>query len=998
MADVNISKYSTQIVRQGSKPAAPGFVVSEGQDPVNPPGTNNYVPYSGATANVELGEYGLESGFVTLDTTPTGTPVDQGTIYWDDSKSTAALIMNGTTQHIGQDTYFYVKNSTGSNIAKGVAVRFDGTDGASGHLLIAPFLADGTYPSAYFMGVTAEAIDNGDFGQVTNFGEIEGIDTSIYSAGDLLYASTTSAGAFQTTAPVAPNNIVLIAAAVNSKNNGAIIVRPTYGSNINDDEGVKITTPTTGDLLQLQAGGLWENKTKAQILGGTSSQFVKGDGSLDSTSYQPLLTNPVTGTGTTNYLPKFTGSTTIGNSVIADNTNEINIPKRIFLNSGTESIFFTPNLGGTSNRIEGSSGVPLEITTGGSSLKFAAGGTTPQFTLASSGAATFTGSVTASSIIKSGGTSTQYLMADGSVSTLTNPVTGTGSAGQVAYWSSGSAITGESNLFWDATNDRLGISTNTPAYKLDIQSTIDASFLQLTSTATANNTSLRIGIDGNNSFINASGGSTGILQLRTYGSTKATLTSGGNLLVGTTTDAGYKLDVNGTTIFRGASVVRSAGGYSTGLIIENTNTSANNFSVLTLKANTDGYPIIEFKEGDNQKWQIFNNYSDDSLNFYKWVGTAGTVLTLASTGAATFSGNVFITKATPLLVLNDTSGSGAQIGSFGGNLNLIDNATGTKGVVINLSTGAATFSSSVTAATFLRASSGAQSNPTGGASVAIDYQSTSDLQGRIRSRDWDGAAWKNLTLEANNIILSPAGNVGIGTTSPISGGGDAKWITLDGNSYGGGFISSVSGTAKGYSYYDNGSATFIMQGASGVGVSFWTNNTERMRITSGGNVLIGTTTDTGEKLQVSGNIRTNSGYIQIRNSSNPSLYINNGSAQWQEFVNSSNNLVFSDAIANVLTLAYNSGAATFSSSVTATSFITSSDTRLKDVIERDGDLAVYKRKGEEQIHYGYLAQEMKEIYPNQVHEDQDGFLSLNYVEILVKKVNELEKKIKQLEK
>jgi hypothetical protein len=49
---------------------------------------------------------------------------------------------------------------------------------------------------------------------------------------------------------------------------------------------------------------------------------------------------------------------------------------------------------------------------------------------------------------------------------LTNPVTGTGSAGQVAYWSSGSAITGESNLFWDATNNRLGIGTNNPSSQL----------------------------------------------------------------------------------------------------------------------------------------------------------------------------------------------------------------------------------------------------------------------------------------------------------------------------------------------------------------------------------------------------------------------------------------------------------------------------------------------------------------------------------------------------
>ena len=386
MADVSGKFFSAKKVRTGVSPSSPGIEVGETLPPVNPPGgalnsvgltmpsafnvansplTSNgsldvtaagtisqyirgdgtletfpsltgYVPYTGATQNVDLGEFGVDAGFVNLDTTPTGTPTTQGTIYWDDARSTAALIMNGTIQHIGQDSFFYVKNSTGSSINKGVAVRFDGTDGASGHLKIAPFLADGTYPSTYFMGVTAEAIGNGEFGQVIHFGELEGIDTTDFDAGDLLYASTTDAGGFQTTAPVAPNNIVLIGAAVNSKNNGTIVVRPTYGSNINNDEGVKLTSVADKNLLQYQSGtGLWENKTLGQVLGGTSSQFVKGDGSLDSTSYQPLLTNPVTGTGTTNYLPKFTGASTIGNSIVQDNGSTITVGGSVNLTAST---------------------------------------------------------------------------------------------------------------------------------------------------------------------------------------------------------------------------------------------------------------------------------------------------------------------------------------------------------------------------------------------------------------------------------------------------------------------------------------------------------------------------------------------------------------------------------------------------------------------------------------------------------------------------------------
>ena len=188
--------------------------------------------------------------------------------------------------------------------------------------------------------------------------------------------------------------------------------------------------------------------------------------------------------------------------------------------------------------------------------------------------------------------------------------------------------------------------------------------------------------------------------------------------------------------------------------------------------------------------------------------------------------------------------------------------------------------------------------------------------------------------------INSSGNVGIGTTSPISGGGDAKWITLDGNSYGGGFISSVSGTAKGYLYYDNGTATFAMQGASGVGVSFLASNSEKMRITSGGNVLIGTTTDAGYKLDVNGTIRSSgtgysvfqgSAYLQTPASTGLSFGYNRSGANGEATIvygapaagfNFEIASVLSGTITPRLTIT-NAGAATFSSSVTANSGVQS---------------------------------------------------------------------------
>jgi hypothetical protein len=55
MEDVNISKFRAQVVRAGSTPASPGFVVSEGQNPVDPSGSGqNHLPVTIATAATGL--------------------------------------------------------------------------------------------------------------------------------------------------------------------------------------------------------------------------------------------------------------------------------------------------------------------------------------------------------------------------------------------------------------------------------------------------------------------------------------------------------------------------------------------------------------------------------------------------------------------------------------------------------------------------------------------------------------------------------------------------------------------------------------------------------------------------------------------------------------------------------------------------------------------------------------------------------------------------------
>jgi hypothetical protein len=289
------------------------------------PSLTGYVPYTGATSNVNLGLYGLTSEYITLNPNPTTIPTAQGSIYFDDEEQTIAAVLNGSTMKIGEDSFYQIKNQTGTTITKGTALGFGGVLGSSGRVLAVPFLANGTSPSLYFLGVAYEDIINGGDGKALAFGKVRGVNTNAYPAGTILYASTTVAGGYQTTAPIAPNNIIVVAAVVTQgTSNGTLLVRPTLGSNINNDEGVKIVLPVTGDLLQLQSNGLWENKSVETVMSNyvtlTTDQTIAGN----KTFTKNINVNGVmVGRGASNgdIFNGIAGNTGIGTSVLLSITN-----------------------------------------------------------------------------------------------------------------------------------------------------------------------------------------------------------------------------------------------------------------------------------------------------------------------------------------------------------------------------------------------------------------------------------------------------------------------------------------------------------------------------------------------------------------------------------------------------------------------------------------------------------------------------------------------------
>jgi len=165
-----------------------------------------------------------DMSFVTTDThTPT-----EGSLSWNTIDGTLDLGMEyNVVQQIGQETFARVQNSTGSTIPNGAVVGFAGV-GANNVLSVSKYLADGSTPTLYILGVlTHDLPDSGEVGYCTTFGHVRGINTSGFTVGDLLYASPTTAGAFTNVKPTAPNNVVPVAAVLKvGTTDGEIFVRP----------------------------------------------------------------------------------------------------------------------------------------------------------------------------------------------------------------------------------------------------------------------------------------------------------------------------------------------------------------------------------------------------------------------------------------------------------------------------------------------------------------------------------------------------------------------------------------------------------------------------------------------------------------------------------------------------------------------------------------------------------------------------------------------------
>jgi hypothetical protein len=166
--------------------------------------------------------------YLDFNTAPPTVAMPTGRLVWNDTDATLDVGMEyGVVQQLGQELYARVQNNTGVTIPNGTMVGFAGaTDDA---LLVAPYLADGSQPSLYILGVmTHDLPDTGQKGYCTTWGFVRGMNTSGFTQGDILYASPATAGAFTNVKPTAPDNVIPVAAVVQvGTTDGVLFVRPT---------------------------------------------------------------------------------------------------------------------------------------------------------------------------------------------------------------------------------------------------------------------------------------------------------------------------------------------------------------------------------------------------------------------------------------------------------------------------------------------------------------------------------------------------------------------------------------------------------------------------------------------------------------------------------------------------------------------------------------------------------------------------------------------------
>ena len=471
--------------------------------------------------------------------------------------------------------------------------------------------------------------------------------------------------------------------------------------------------------------------------------------------------------------------------------------------------------------------------------------------------------------------------------------------------------------------------------------------------------------------------------------TRLTIFSGGNVGINTTTDAGYKLDVNGTVNLSGALAGTSAT-FSGQLIFPSTSkmegSAAPNFILASTSAAGSGNgPYQTFKTNSSDFGYIG---SEDAL-----MSTTGNKLALlalnglsfrtgssyierlsiATTGAATFSSTVSATK----FITTNTSGAILDPTSSGVNSSYLY-AQNTGGIFYfgkETSTGSAF---SATAYASVLYSSGA---------YPMEFFTDATKRLTIAST---GAATFSSANQALGGAFNTVGNLLISST-------DSFAINTGGSLSLGGKYNSAGTPIATFARIHGKKENATVDDTSGY-LAFETvpgataNLTERMRITSGGYVLVGTTTSNSYPFEVAADAGGNLLYLKRSLAFSDIFMGGTTAAATQLFVRSGGSVG----------VRLDTGAGSWTSA---------SDERLKNISGNIENATkklntlravnfTWKSDKENTNNLGLIAQDVIKVFPELVSESsQDGMYGVRYqdlIPVLVKAIQEQQAQIEEL--
>jgi hypothetical protein len=405
----------------------------------------------------------------------------------------------------------------------------------------------------------------------------------------------------------------------------------------------------------------------------------------------------------------------------------------------------------------------------------------------------------------------------------TSTVTGTGANGQVTYWNGTSSITGSNDLFFDAVNGHLGVGTVTPGTALDVkhdQSTV-VQLEQITATndiriAFINN---GVGLWRLGAFYNAGANDFGLFDIAASAQPVTVKRTTGQVLIGTSTVGSGKLVVASATGDNGVQIV---GATAPSLRIDNAESGPTKRAGLGISTATNNF----IQGSADRDFCMFNGSTTASPILF------GIYDTTNVQEAARISSvrNLLVGKTVD-------SGENLQVGGtvLIGNTTTCNNFINVRGVSLNPS---------------LRLT-----NTT--ATTGVDWHLYSLNNGNFGIFNQSTG---NYAVTINNSL-----QVGINNSSPRN--------QLDLNSTG-----APSLFDAGFNVVQNGGEIelkYISAGQAGGRTGahiFYTGTaaggTEALRITSSRNLLIGTTTDAGQKLQVSGDTKITGNIFTNRQTGN----------------------------------------------------------------------------------------------------------------------------------